>query len=86
MGLVGFAGVVGWGYTGKAGMPSGRLAFATRRVDLMAADMRATLALCVGGRPFSPPPTSVGKKFDQMPVVVRVQGAPGFQFFVYKLQ
>ena len=38
-----------WGDTGKAGVPSGRLAFATRRVDLMAADMRATLALCVGG-------------------------------------
>ena len=30
-------------------MPSGRLAFATRRVDLMAAGMRATLALCAGG-------------------------------------
>ena len=27
----------------------GQLAFATRRVDLMAAGMRATLALCAGG-------------------------------------
>ena len=26
-----------WGDTGKAKMPSGRLAFATKRVDLMAA-------------------------------------------------
>ena len=30
-------------------MSSGRLAFATRRVDLMAVGMRATLALCAGG-------------------------------------
>ena len=30
-------------------MPSGRLAFATRGVNLMAAGMRATLALCAGG-------------------------------------
>ena len=30
-------------------MPSGRLAFATRRVDLMEAGMRATLALYAGG-------------------------------------
>ena len=29
--------------TGKAEMPSGRLAFATRCVDLMAASMRALL-------------------------------------------
>ena len=31
------------GDTGKADMPSGRLAFATRHVDLMAAGMRAPL-------------------------------------------
>ena len=36
-------------------MPSGRLAFATRRVDLMEAGMRATLALYAGGWPLSLP-------------------------------
>ena len=38
------------GDTGKADMPSGRLAFATRRVDLMAAGM----ALCADGHDHSP--------------------------------
>ena len=43
-------------------MPSGRLAFATRRVDLMAASMRAPLALCTDGMTIlPPPPQSVGK-------------------------
>ena len=41
-------------------MPSGRLAFATRRVDLMAASMRAPLALCTDGMTILPP-QSVGK-------------------------
>ena len=43
-------------------MPSGRLAFATRRVDLMAASMRAPLALCTDGMTILPPPTKRGKK------------------------
>ena len=34
-----------WGDTGKAEMPSGRLAFATGRVDLMAASMGPPLTL-----------------------------------------
>ena len=43
------------GDTGKAEMPSGSLAFATRRVELMAASMRAELALCGGkNRPEAP--------------------------------
>ena len=54
-------------------MPSGRLAFATRRVDLMAASMRAPLALCTDGMTILHP-TKRGKKVEQM--VVRVQGAP----------
>ena len=37
------------GDTGKADMLSGRLAFATRHVDLMAAGMSAPLALCADG-------------------------------------
>ena len=41
-------------------MPSGRLAFATRRVDLMAASMRAPSALCTNG--MTVVPRSVGKK------------------------
>ena len=45
-------------------MPSGRLAFATRHVDLMAASMRAPLALCMDGMTILPP-QSVGK-VDQM--------------------
>ena len=49
------------GDTGKADMPSGRLAFATRGVDLMAAGMRAPLALCADGMTILPPPRSVGK-------------------------
>ena len=59
--------------TGKAEVPSGQLAFATRHVDLMVAGMRATLALCqcADGWPFSP---TKRRKLDQM--VVRVQGAP----------
>ena len=63
-----------WGNTGKAGT-SGRLAFATRLVDLMAAGMRITFALCVGGHKWLTilPPTKRGKKLDQM--VVRIQGA-----------
>ena len=44
------------GDTGKTEMPSGRLAFATRRVDLMAAS-KSTI----------PPLQSVGEKLDQMP-------------------
>ena len=44
-------------------MPSGRLAFATRRVDLMAAKYKCTFGSY-----------KRGKKLDQM--VVRVQGAP----------
>jgi hypothetical protein len=36
-------------------MPSGRLVFATRRVDLMAAGMRAPLALCADGMTILPP-------------------------------
>ena len=40
--------------TEKADMPSGRLAFATRRVDLMAAGMRAPLALCADGMTILP--------------------------------
>ena len=55
-------------------MPSGRLAFATRRVDLMAASMRAPLALCTDGMTILPPPHKAWEKVDQM--VVRVQGAP----------
>ena len=44
-------GLGGWwcgrnGDAEKADMPSGWLAFATRRVDLMAACMRTLLALC----------------------------------------
>ena len=63
------------GDTGKADMPSGRLAFATRRVDLMAAGMRAPLALCADGMTILPPPPhEAWEKLDQM--VVRVQGAP----------
>ena len=51
---IGIACVGGWwcgrmGDTGKADIPSGRLAFATRHVDLMAAGMRAPLALCADG-------------------------------------
>ena len=56
--------------TGKADMPSGRLAFATRRVDLMAADMRAPLALCADGMTI---PTSVGKTSEQIFTHVRAQ-------------
>ena len=58
------------GDTGKTDMPSGRLAFATRHVDLMAVGMRAPLALCADGIPYK-----AWEKLDQM--VVRVQGAPG---------
>ena len=60
--------------TEKAKMPSGRLAFATRRVDLMAANMRAPFWLSVRMADHSPHQNS-WKKLDQM-VVVRVQGAP----------
>ena len=42
-------------------MPSGWLAFATRRVNLMAASMRAPLALCTDGMTILPP-TKRGKK------------------------
>ena len=48
------------GDTGKADMPSGRLAFATRRADLMAAGMRAPLALCADSMTILPP-TKRGK-------------------------
>ena len=41
-------------------MPSGRLAFATRHVNLMAS-MRAPLALCTDGMTILPP-TKRGKK------------------------
>ena len=57
--------------TWEAKMPSGRLAFATRRVDIMAASMRAVDSLY--GR-HSPP--KAWEKVDQM--VVRVQRAPVF--------
>ena len=55
-------------------MSSGRLAFATRRVDIMimAASVRAPLALC--GWLTILPPYNTWEKNDQM--VVRVQGAP----------
>ena len=36
------------GDTGKADMPLGQLVFAMRRANLMAAGMRAPLALCAG--------------------------------------
>ena len=66
-----------WGDNGKAGMPSpGQLAFATRPADsdLMAADMRATLALCVGGWTVD----------DHSPPTVweKVQGAPVWQILL----
>ena len=67
------------GDTGKADMPSGRLAFATRRVDLIAAGMRAPSTLCADGMTIPPPPHKAWEKLDQM--VVRVQGAPvAFKF------
>ena len=52
------------GDTEKADMASGRLAFATRRVDLMAASMRATLALCADGMTILPP-TKRGKNLTR---------------------
>ena len=65
------------GDTGKADMPSarGRLAFATRRVDLMAASMRAPLALCADGMTILP--HKAWEKLDQM--VVRAPVCTLFQ-------
>ena len=51
------------GDTGKAEMPSGSLAFATRRVELMAASMRAESALCGAG-----PTERGGKNRPEAPV------------------
>jgi hypothetical protein len=42
-------------------MPSGRLAFATRRVDLMVASMRAALASLCGWLTILPPTKKCGK-------------------------
>ena len=56
-------------------MPSARqLAFATRRVDLMAASMRAALALCADCITILPPMKN-REKLNQM--VVRFQGDSG---------
>ena len=71
-------GLGGWwcgrmGDTEKADMPSGRLAFATRRVDLMAASMRAPLALCADGMTILPP-TKRGKNLTR-----RIQGSAPVQ-------
>ena len=72
-------GLGGWwcgrmGDTEKADMPSGRLAFATRRVNLMAASMRAPLALCADGMTILP--HKAWEKLDQMVVRVQLEGAP----------
>ena len=45
-------------------MPSGRLGFATRRVDLMAASERAPLAFCADGMTILLP-TKRGEKLDR---------------------
>ena len=63
-------------------MPSGWLAFATRHVDLMAASMRALLALRTDGMTILPPPNKAWEKVDQM--VVQVQGVPGINVLIDK--
>ena len=57
-------GVVGWVTLGRQICLRVVLAFATRRVDLMAAAMRAPLALCVDGMTILPP-TKRGKNFTR---------------------